>query len=803
MRPGSVINRLGKRSKIAAKDSSLFVIKVIVVIVAAVCSIAPPFAGQALGQNLIPNSSFEEGTAKGPRGWRTYTWGGKANFEYVEGGRTGRRCVAISSADGADAAWYIQVPVEPYARYRLSGWIKAEGVERKNGRGVLLNLHDMQPLATQAVVGTTDWTRVELQFETDDQDSVWINCLFGGWGLATGKAYFDDLELVLLERLPVKPGKIHVDATRRLEPIPVYIYGQFIEHLGRCIYGGIWAEMIEDRKFFYPVGHQESPWKQAGEGKVSMDTQEPFVGAHTPLVGAGSGIRQEGLGVVEGKLYQGRIWLRAVSQPAEVQVTLSWGPNPADRSTVVISDIDSSYRKYPLSFRAGATTEGAVLEVSVVRGRCHVGTLSLMPEDNVHGMRADTLHLLRELDAPIYRWPGGNFVSGYDWRKAIGDPDRRPPMKNPAWQGLEHHDFGIDEFMTFCRVLGTEPLVVVNSGLGDVQMALEKLEYCNGSVDTPMGGLRAKNGHPEPYNVIWWGIGNEMYGSWQLGHMPLEEYIKKHNAFAEAMRKMDPRIKLIAVGNVGPWSEGMMQHCAEQMDLISEHFYVGERPSLIGHVRQMSSQVARIAEAHRQYRKRFASLQGKDIRIALDEWNYWYGPHLYGELGTQYFLKDALGVAVALHEFARNCDMYAMACYAQTVNVIGAIKTSKIAAVMDTTGVVLALYRKQFGTIPFHTTFSGPIDAQAAWDPVAKVLTLAVVNATLQRQEIPVEFTGVKLAGPITVFEVSGDNPKGCNRPGQPPEVFVVERKQERFGDRLELAPCSITLLRIPAEVAP
>jgi alpha-N-arabinofuranosidase len=762
--------------------------------------LAMPMAAWA--QNLLPNPSFEQAEGNRPAGWRTYTWAGKATFEYATGGRTGDRCLVISSQEGADAAWYCQVPVEPYARYRLRGWIKTENLERKNGRGALLNLHDMQPLATRAVTGTRDWTMVELEFDTEDQDSVWINCLFGGWGLAVGKAYFDDLELQLLERHSPEATRIEVDARARLEPIPVYIYGQFIEHLGRCIYGGIWAEIIEDRKFFYPVGHKESPWKPIGGGQVQMVKEDPFVGEHTPRIEAGSGIRQEGLGLIAGKGYTGRIWLRAVQRPAEVQVRILWGDGPQDRAVINLPELDDLYRKYPLQFTAGVTTESAVLEIEVLRGSCLVGTLSLMPEDNVQGMRRDTLELLAELNAPIYRWPGGNFVSGYDWRKAIGDPDKRPPMKNPAWQGIEHHDFGIDEFITFCRVLGTEPLVVVNSGLGDLQMALEELEYCNGAADTPMGALRARNGHPEPYNVIYWGIGNEMYGTWQLGHMPLADYIKKHNAFAEAMRKMDPRIKLIAVGEVGRWSEGMLQHCADHMDLISEHFYVRERPGLLGHVRQPRDRVAQIAQAHREYRKRFVSLQGKDIRIALDEWNYWYGPYVYGELGTQYFLKDALGVAAALNEFARNTDMYAMACYAQTVNVIGAIKTSKTAAVLDTTGVVLALYRREFGTVPLKTEFSGPIDAQAAWDPESNVLTLAVVNATLRALEIPVEWSAVELGGPVKVFEISNDNPRACNRPGQPMEVFVVEKQLDRLGARLELPPCSVTLYRIPAKLA-
>ncbi len=754
-------------------------------------------SADSFGQELLPNSSFEAAADGAPAGWRTRIWRGEAKFEYATVGRTGNRSVAISSEKGGDASWFVEVPVEPFATYRLSGWIKTEGLKPTTGRGVLLNIHNLQPTATSVVVGDSDWTRVEVVFETNDQDSLHINCLFGGWGFAVGKAWFDDLRLELLSKKPLEPV-IRVDANDRAQPISPYIYGQFIEHLGRCIYGGIWAEMLEDRKFFYPVGAKESPWEMLSPGGVRMAKESPFVGEHTPLVSAGSGLRQKGLGVRTGVKCVGRIWLRSKSEPANVEVSLIWGDGETERGLVTLGPIPNNYQKYSLEFLPGKTTEEAILEIRVNGGDCYVGTLSLMPADNIEGLRADTLALLKELDAPVYRWPGGNFVSGYDWRKAIGDPDHRPPMKNPAWQGLEHHDFGIDEFIKFCRILNTEPLVVVNSGLGDLQMALEELEYCNGSAETRMGSLRAKNGHPEPYRVKYWGVGNEMYGSWQLGHMPLEQYIKKHNQFAEGMRALDPSIELIAVGEVGRWSEGMMQYCADHMDYISEHFYVGERPGLLSHVMQMPQRVRAIAEAHREYRKRFASLQGKDIRIALDEWNYWYGPHVYGELGTQYFLKDALGVAAALNEFARNTDMYFMGCYAQTVNVIGAIKTSKIAATMDTTGVVLTLYRKQFGQIPVQTETGGPIDAMAAWDEGRNALTLAVVNPTLRQLEVPLEIRGIKLSGSAQVFQISGDNPRACNRPGQEPEVSVVEKAFDRVGDRLVLEPCSVTLLVMP-----
>ena len=322
--------------------------------------------------------------------------------------------------------------------------------------------------------------------------------------------------------------------------------------------------------------------------------------------------------------------------------------------------------------------------------------------------------MLKQLNSPVYRWPGGNFVSGYDWKDGIGDRDRRPPRKNPAWTGVEHNDFGMDEFMHFCRLLGTEPYIAVNSGLGGVQNAVDELQYANGAAATPMGALRAKNGHPEPYGVKFWGVGNEMYGGWQLGHMPLADYVRKHNEFATALRAEDPSIKLVAVGDAGPWSEGMMQECAENMDLISEHFYRQESPGLASHVAQIAESVRAKAEAHRRYREQFESLKGKDIDIALDEWNFWYGPHVFGELGTRYFLKDALGIAGGLHEYARQSDIMFMANYAQTVNVIGCIKTTKTAAEMETTGLVLQLYRAHFGTIPVAVQTEAPLDVAAA-----------------------------------------------------------------------------------------
>jgi len=785
---------------------AIVVITVFAVFLAVGAPAAETHGAKAKPEGLLDNPSFEDASGARPAHWEPYTWQGEGTFEYAGLGRTGERSVMIASQSGADVAWHTKLPVEPFSTYRLSGWIKTEDVKPTGGRGALLNLHGVQGAATTAVTGTHDWTRVELVFDTGERDQLWINCLFGGWGLATGKAWYDDVRLERLSAADLKPT-ITIDVGRKGEPISKYIYGQFIEHLGRCIYGGIWAEMLEDRKFYYPITAEyqpyraargvpedapfpvvgASPWEITGAAdSVTMVEEETFVGEHTPRIAPGGGIRQNDLGLVRGKGYVGYVWLKPTGDAAKVDVLLRWGDAPEATERLSLGTDGNGYEKCPLRFTSGADTDQGMLEIRVADGSsCLVGTVSLMPADHVEGMRPDTLRLLKELDSPIYRWPGGNFVSGYDWKDGIGDRDRRPPRTNPAWTGVEHNDFGLDEFMTFCRLIGTEPLVVVNSGQGGVKMALEEIQYANGSAETPQGKLRAKNGHPAPYRVKWWGVGNEMYGKWQLGHMPLEEYVRKHNEFAEAMRAADPSVKLIAVGSVGPWSEGMMTHCADHMDLVSEHFYVRDQPGLMSHVAQTARRVREIADAHRRYRQQFDSLKGKDIRIALDEWNYWYGPHLYGELGVRYFLRDALGVGAALNEFARNTDMYFMANYAQTVNVIGAIKTTKTEAALATTGLALKLYRKHFGVVPVAVEAGQPFDVAAALSEEGKSLTVALVNPTREPFEVPLTVNGAKLAG---------------TGPGKEPNVTIDEVPLSGVRDRIQVDPCSVTIYALEVQ---
>ena len=615
---------------------------------------------------------------------------------------------------------------------------------------------------------------------------------------------------------------VTIDVSQTGEPISKFIYGQFIEHLGRCIYGGIWAEMLEDRKFYFPITPQydpyrgtrnvskdssyavvgASPWQIVGPAdSVTMVKEDSFVGEHTPLIQPGSGIRQLDLGLVEGKEYEGYLYLKPQNKTTNVIVSLSWGDGSEKQKANQILVIANNYGKYPFRFTAGASTDKGRLEIQVAdfaKSACLVGTVSLMPADNIEGMRADTLEVLKELNAPIYRWPGGNFVSGYDWRDGIGDRDRRPPRKNPAWTGVEHNDFGFHEFIHFCRLVKAEPLVTVNTGFGDAYSAAAQLQYANGSTDTLMGALRARNGDPEPFDVRYWAIGNEMWGRWQLGHMSLTHYVLKHNWVVDKMREVDPDIVAIASGNAGEWSEGLLKNCADHIDLIAEHFYCQEKSDLLEHTAQIADNIKRKVEFHKQLRQKLDSLKGKDIRIAMTEWNYWYGPHVFGELGTRYFHKDGLGIARGLHEYFRQSDMVFMANYAQTVNVIGCIKASKTAAAFETTGLVLKLYRNHFGNVPIAVSGdTSPLDVSVAWARNRRALTVGVVNPTEREQELTMDLRGTQLRGSGKLWRIANSDPMAYNEPGEEPNVVIEEQRLTDVSDPLTLPPLSISLYRL------
>ena len=215
------------------------------------------------------------------------------------------------------------------------------------------------------------------------------------------------------------------------------------------------------------------------------------------------------------------------------------------------------------------------------------------------------------------------------------------------------------------------------------------------------------------------------------------------------------------------------------------------------HTKQLADDIRYIGDAHRKYRNDIAALKGKNIRIAMDEWNYWYGPHVFGELGTRYFWHDGMGIAAGLHEFFRNSDIYFMANYAQTVNVIGCIKTTGTASSFETTGLVLKMYRQYFGEIP--VSISGtqePLDVVAALTIDKKYLTIAIMNPTRKKQSLKSAFGNIRFENGADHIFIRHDDEMAFNDPGKAPVVSIEEDKVNIDG-KIIVEPLSVNIYRL------
>jgi alpha-N-arabinofuranosidase len=366
-------------------------------------------------------------------------------------------------------------------------------------------------------------------------------------------------------------------------------------------------------------------------------------------------------------------------------------------------------------------------------------------------------------------------------------------------------------------------MIAVNTGFGDAYSAGQWVEYCNSGAATIAGGWRVKNGHNDPYGVKYWCVGNEMFGPWQLGFMQMEHYTQKHNLVADAMWKIDASIQLVGVGDLDTinkehdpnqvksgktCSRIMLEECAGHMNMLSEHFYRGrvpwtkdERTNLLGHVTLLKDAIRHKADGHRRLQASLTNLNGRTIPIAMDEWNFWHRDYAYGELGCVYELSDGLGVAAGLHEFFRQSDLIKMAHYAQTVNVIGAIKTTKTAAEMETTGLVLEMYRAHYGRVPLliERDFA-PCDIAAATTKDDKALTIGVMNPTDSEIEVRPSISGATLTGSATRWHITGPDHFAHNTPGKPRVVDIQRTDGISTSSALRVPALSATIFVLPLQ---
>ena len=314
------------------------------------------------------------------------------------------------------------------------------------------------------------------------------------------------------------------------------------------------------------------------------------------------------------------------------------------------------------------------------------------PLSDQRGFRRDVIDALAPLRMPMVRYPGGNFVSNYDWRNGVGPRDRRPRRPDFAWRSIETNQFGTDEFMSWCQEIGAEPMLAVNLGTAGAKEAAELLEYCNLPVGTSIADARAANGHPEPYRVKMWCLGNEMDAPWQAGHVSAPTYAERASAAGSLMKGLDPTIETVACGSstnwlptYPEWDRIVVEECWNHIDYISAHHYSRNDDD---DTASFLSQGVELDAIITQYRGlldhvRAVKRSFHRVHISFDEWNVWYremdthggfqeAPHLLEET---YNLQDALVCAQYLHAFLRHADVVKVACLAQIVNVIAPILT--------------------------------------------------------------------------------------------------------------------------------
>jgi alpha-N-arabinofuranosidase len=530
---------------------------------------------------------------------------------------------------------------------------------------------------------------------------------------------------------------ISVNADVRVGIINENIYGHFLEMTYQCFYGGLWAEMLKHRKFeaddgegpqygvvkpWYAVGrtpnchfmHDNTVFSCGSQSQKIVSREKP---PHT------SGVGQGGLVFEQSKSYEVRINLRQEGIQSPILVSLRGRAGVYAGEQILLPTSD--WTRHSFTLRPSRTDrDGHVTITFSGEGTLWLGSVSLMPEDHMSGFRRDVIEVVREIKPPNIRWPGGNFVSYYHWEDGIGDRDRRPPRPNYARSGVrgeeweaneqwEPNDVGTDEFLELCRLTGARPYMAVNAGDGTPEEAAHLVEYCNGAVSTEFGAKRRANGHPEPYNVRLWGIGNESYGNWQGGHVDEETYARRHRDIARAMRSVDPNIKIVAVGArswfAPHWNEALLGIAEPYVDFVSLHSYAKKYRSfvkkeelvclpfaeefyyyIVASPHGVEEQIALTAAELNSKRK-----SGSEIAIAFDEWNCW--AYNAPEHSVDFAVRDGLYAAGMFHAFRRQSNVLKLANFSMLVNCLPLIRVDRRGLFLNPQYLVFKMYMNHQG----------------------------------------------------------------------------------------------------------
>ncbi len=413
------------------------------------------------------------------------------------------------------------------------------------------------------------------------------------------------------------------------------------------------------------------------------------------------------------------------------------------------------------------------------------------------GFRSDVIELVKELGVTIVRYPGGNFLSGYDWKDGVGPQSGRPKRLDLAWHSLESNQFGLDQFMVWCEKAGVEPMMAINLGSKGLSEALELLEYTNVDADSKWANYRVENGVRKPYGIKVWCLGNEMDGPWQLGHKSAKDYATLASDVARGMRQMDENLELVVCGSsgramptFGQWEETVLEDSYDLVDHISLHVYFedhGNTQEFLLCATDLDlfiDEVCNIADAVKAKQRR-----DKTITLSLDEWNVWQLSAYQGleraktwELAPriiedEYNVADAVVVGNLLISILRRSDRVKMACLAQLVNVIAPIRAEKGHPAWRQTTFFPFAYTARYGkgktlitridspkiTTEKYGTVSA-LDAICTYDESSNSAALFMVNRSLaDSYTTEIDMTGFRDITVVEQVTISDTNLKRTN----------------------------------------
>ena len=442
------------------------------------------------------------------------------------------------------------------------------------------------------------------------------------------------------------------------------------------------------------------------------------------------------------------------------------------------------------------------------------------------GFRQDVMGMIKELNVPVIRYPGGNFVSGYNWEDGTGDKAKRPRKMELAWQSIETNEVGIDEFQEWAKRAGSEVMMAVNLGTRGANDARNLVEYCNSDTDTYYAQMRKANGFDKPFGIKLWCLGNEMDGPWQICSKTPYEYGRLACETAKLMKWTDPSIELVACGSAHinmptfmEWERTVLRECYEHIDYISLHNYYGnpdnDTAAYLASSVEMDKFIKQVAAICDEVK--FEKKSDKTVNLSFDEWNIWFhsseqdkeipkwqvAPPLLEDI---YNLEDAVVVGSLLITLLNNCDRVKIACLAQLVNVIAPIMTENNGRCWAQTIYYPFLYTSQHGRGTTIRSFCSCdsydtekiknvpyVDSAAVISENENEITIFAVNRSLDETcDLTIDTLGFDDYNLTQHIAMEGDDLKAVNTADSPDNVIPVEKT---ISGNISLAPHSWNML--------